>query len=323
MLTGDFSSITRPDAAFTGVRELHSALSIASTVQHSLALHLLGIFNYESTNIFLEKAKVDFTRDTHEIVLSDETIKVIDNNLDSEKLRQVIVKGLTLTLPAAANTPSSTTPMNFVFFDREAGTNRSRLTQFVNVLQATDSPLAGSAGCILNQNLKNYGTSSLYLGLNLTPQQCRDLFINAGGNPSDWTTYLGYACAAEATILNGDPENADRLKLFTAGEAFWKELRDAGAAPNQIRLLSQQGIRQNAIVDVVSVIWWSSAMESYARAISANQSLIAVGKQIVKDATLGFDEPWLILAIWNMLRKPAIETLFTSTLLKRAAGANR
>ncbi|MGA2196927.1 MAG: hypothetical protein ABSH40_16825, partial [Bryobacteraceae bacterium] len=129
------------------------------------------------------------------------------------------------------------------------------------------------------------------------------------------------ACDAEATILDGDVDNADRLKLFTAGEEFWKELRDAGAAPNQIRLLADQGIRPNATVDVTTVIWWSTAMENYAKALAAGQSLIGAGKAVVKAGTLGFDEPWRVLAAWTMLQNPAIDSLFTSSLLKQASGA--
>jgi hypothetical protein len=320
-LTGDFTTITRPKAALAGIRELDSALTVTSSFKHSLTLHLLGIFNWGSTSAFVEKSKVDYTKDTHEIVLSDETIQVMSDNLDSEKLREVVVKGITLTLPASANTPAAATPIHMVFFDRQAATNRSTMRQIVNVLQATSAPSAAGASSLLGRNLSSYGTSSFYLGLNLTPRQCRQLFIDTAGQPYDWTTYLRYACEAEATILDGDPDNADRLKLFTAGEEFWKELRDAGAAPNQIRLLADQGIRPNATVDVTTLIWWSSAMENYAKALAAGQSLVGAGKAVVKDATIGFNEPWLVLATWNMLRNPAIDSLFTSSLLKQASGA--
>src|ERR1017187_1217603 len=101
-LTGDFTTITGPKT-LAGIRELDSALTVTSSFKHSLTLHLLGIFNWGRTNAFVEKSKVDYTKDTHEIVLSDETIQVVSNNLDSEKLREVVLKGITLTLPASAN----------------------------------------------------------------------------------------------------------------------------------------------------------------------------------------------------------------------------
>ncbi len=320
-LTGDFTAITRPGATLAGVRVLDSALSNTSTVTHSLALHLLGIFNWGSTSTFVENSKVDYTKDTHEIVLSDQTVQVATNSLNGEKLRELVVKGITLTLPASANTPAATTPIRMVYFDRQAAINPSTFLQFANVLQATGAPAAAGAKALLGQTLKQYGTSSLYLGLNLVPAQCHQLFVDNTGKPYDWTAYVQYACSAEAVILAGDGSNADRLRLFTAGVDFWKALENAGAAPNVIRLLAAQGIRQNSVVDVLSILWWSQAMGDYARALVRGEPLVGVGQAVAKDSDLGFNEPWLVLAAWTMLGKPAIDIRFTSSLLKQAAGA--
>jgi hypothetical protein len=57
-------------------------------------------------------------------------------------------------------------------------------------------------------------------------------------------------------------------------------------------------------------------MEDYARALAAGKSLVGVGKEVVKDSTQGFSEPWLVLVIWEMLGNPAIDSLFTSSLIK-------
>ncbi len=320
-LTGDFTAITKPNAMLAGIKELDSALTITSTIKHSLGVHLLGIFNYQSINQFVKKSKIDYTKDTHEIVLSDETIEIITNNLDSDKLREVVVKGITLTLPASANTPQAATPLNLVFFLRKAATDKSTMCQEVNVLRATGAPGAAAATSLFQQNLKNYGTSSLCLGLNLNSQQCRQLFLNSSGQPHDWLFFLQFACDAEATILTDDNANDDRRKLFTLGGGFWKQLRDAGAPPNQIALLQSQGIRQQADTDVINLIWWSVAMENYAKAIAANKSIEKAGEGLVKKSTGGFNEPWLVLATWSMLQNPALEVVFTSSLLKPAIAA--
>jgi hypothetical protein len=320
-LTGNFTSFTRPGILLAGVRELDSALTNTSKVTHTLAVHLLGIFNWASTSTFIENSKVDYTKDTHEIVLSDRTIEVASNNLNAGKLREIVVKGITLTLPASANTPEAASPLNLVFFDRQAATGPSTMRQFVNVLQVTGASTLPRAQPLLDQNLQQYGTTSLYLGLNLNPVQCRQLFLDSTGKPFDWTTYVQSACRAECVILAGDAGNADRLRLFSAGLDYWKELESAGAAPNVIRLLANQGIRQNAIVDVITILWWSAAMQDYATALSRNQLLTGAGKAVVKDGTLGFSEPWLVLAVWAMLGKPALDSRFTSSLLKPALGA--
>ena len=320
-LAGDFRAITRAGAALAGIRELDSALTLTAKTKHSLAVHLLGIFNWGSTTEFVQKSKVDYTKDTHEIVLSDETIAVVGNNLKSDKLREVVLKGITLTLPASASTPAAKAPLTLQFFDREAATNPSKMQQFVNVLTAGDAPIAPRAQSLISQNLNDYGTSSLYLGLNLTAAQCQQLFIDKDGIPYTWTNYVDFACRAEAKILDGDASNVGRLKLFTAGIGFWEDLERAGARPNVIRELANAGIPQAAAVDVTALIWWSSAMANYAKALAQHQSLIELGKAVVKDGTLGFNEPWLVLTSWLMLGSPTMNCLFTSSLLDRAAVA--
>ena len=151
-LSGNFTSLTRPGAVLPGIRELDSALTNTSTVTHSLALHLLGIFNWGSTSTFIANSKVDYTKDTHEIVLSDQTIEVATNSLNSEKLREIVIKGVTLTLPASANTPESASPLNLVFFDRQAPASPSAMRQFVNVLRETGAPSAARAQSLLDQS---------------------------------------------------------------------------------------------------------------------------------------------------------------------------
>lgn len=323
-LAGDFTKLTKDGSALAGIRELDSAFTVTSKTTHRLTLHLLGIFNCGSTNEFISKCKADYTKDTREIVLSDETIQIDTNNLKADKLRQIALKGITLTLPASANTPEAKTPISMVYFERKAATDPATMRQFANVLRATGDSAATGASALLNQNLKSYGTSSLYLALKLTPAQCRQLFIDNNGKPFDWSHYLQNACNAEATILDGaeDTVSASRLKLFRAGQAFWNQLREQGAAPNQIRMLADAGIDQSAEVDVITLIWWSCAMSDYAKALAAGQPLDKVGRQVVKDSTLGFDEPWLILATREMLQNPAIEILFTSPTIKRATGVS-
>jgi hypothetical protein len=321
-LAGDFTQITRPNAALTGIRELDSALTVTSKTKHSLALHLLGIYNWGSTSEFVEKSKIDYTHDTHEIVLSDEKIEVMTDNLDAEKLRHVLMQGITLTLPASANTPQSATPISAIFFDSNARTDPPAMRQFVNVLNATGAPGANGATALLNQNLKNYGTASLFLGLNLTPPQCKQLFMNSNSQAYDWTRYADAVCRAQQTILAGDTDHADRLKLYAEDMDFWTELKAAGSQSNQEVSLASRGILlRNVSRDIVTVIWWSDAMANYAKALVGGKPLAGCGKEVVKDATLGFDEPWLVLAVWNMLGKPAVESRFTSPLLERAAAA--
>ena len=142
-----------------------------------------------------------------------------------------------------------------VFFDRKAAAQPSVMRQFVNVLQVTGAPSAGAAKSLLSRNLPNYGSSSLFLGLSLNPMQCRQIFIDGDGKPYDWIHYLRHACNAGAIILDGDGDTVseNRVRLFRAGDGFWKQLRDVGAAPKQVGLLTNAGITPGAEGDVITL----------------------------------------------------------------------
>jgi hypothetical protein len=328
-LRGDFTAITRKGAQFKGIKPLDSALTIAADDTHTLALHFLGIFNASSINEFVAKSKIDFTSDTHEIVLSDEALQVVDNNLDAEKLRKLVLKDITLTLPASANTPDVATPVTLAFLDREASASPAQMRRFVNALEAVGAPNAGAAQTLMSQQLHNYGTCSLFLSLNLNPSQCKRLFLDANGKPYDWTHYLDAMCAAERMIyagLAGDPENAYHLKLFNADRDTWEALEDAGSAPNMKPILEALGMSdveaELAVTDAFTAIWWSEAMANYASALARHKSLVSVGKEVVENSNLGYNEPWMILTTWNLAGKPPITSHFVSSLPQPALGAH-
>jgi hypothetical protein len=321
-LTGNFTALTKPGAALAGIKELDSAFSRTTAVTHTFALHLLGILNSASVHEFVAKSKVDFTTDTHELVLSDETIQVVDNNLDAEKLRKLVLKDMTLTLPASANTPEANTPINLVFLDREGSTSPSKLRQFVNALEALGATEAAEAQSLLARNLGSYGVCSLFLGLNLQPAQCRRLFLGADNQPYDSGFYIGQLCAAQMTILNGlgnEGGAAYRLKVFHAGEDTWNDLHEAGSPPNISRTLRDRlGMSDAeatlAVTDVITALWWADAMSEYAQALAKGQPLEKAGKDMVKDANLGYNEPWMVLASWNLAGRPSMEAKFISSI---------
>jgi hypothetical protein len=328
-LHGDFTAITRTGAQFKAIKALDSALTLTATDTHTLALHFIGILNAASVEEFVAKSKIDFTKDTHEIVLSDETLQVVDNNLDAEKLRKLVLKDITLTLPASANTPDAETPITLAFLDREASTSPSEMRRFVNALEAVGAPNASAVQAMLNQKLHNYGTCSLFLGLNLNPTQCRQLFLDASSKPHDFMYYIDAMCAAEKMIyagLAGDPENAYHLKLFNADRDHWEALQEAGNVPNMKPILEDLGMSdveiQLAATDAFTAIWWSEAMANYAKALAKGQSLVSIGKEVVKDSNLGYNEPWMILTTWNLAGKPTITSDFISSLPQPALGAH-
>jgi hypothetical protein len=325
-LRGDFTALTATEARFAGIELLDSALTVTTAATHTMALHFLGIFNAVNVNTFVAASKIDFTADTHELVLSDETVTVVDNNLDAEKLRQLVIKDMTLTLPASANTKDVAAPITLAFIDREGSTSYSKMHQFVNVLNHLGAPGAAAATALFNRGLDSYGVCGLSLGLSLNPAQCRSLFIGPDG-PYDYHAYIAALCAAEQTILRGDPydNSPARFRLFSADQKAWDDLAEAGAPENIALVLRDLGFDNASqallVTDVITAVWWATAMADYAKALAKGQSLEGVGAEVVKDANLGYNEPWMVLAAWDLAGRPATVTARFFTSLPAVAGA--
>jgi hypothetical protein len=325
-LIGDFTALTKTGAQLNGIRQLDSALTVTTTHTHTFALHLLGIFNAASVNAFVEESKIDFTSDSHEIVLSDESVQVVDNNLDAEKLRKLVLRDITLTLPASANTKDVASPITIAYIDREASTSREKLSQFANVLTYLHAPKAAVTQALLNGNQNQFGVCLLSLALALDPPHCRKLFIGPNG-PYDWRVYVQALCKAEKVILAGNSSTPWRLLLFNANQDTWNDLHEAGADPNIQRILRNLKMSQTqaelATPDVVTAVWWADAMAAYAKALANKQSLEAVGKAVVKDSNNGFNEPWMVLAAWDLAGQPAITAEFVNALPVTGMAAGR
>lgn len=323
-LTGDFTALTATGVQLNGVNQVDSALNITAIHTHTLALHFLGIFNTASISKFVEESEIGFTSDTHEIVLSDETIGTSINNLDAEKLRRFVLKDITLTLPASANTKDVNTPVTLAFIDREGSTSGSKMRQFVNVLNYLGAPKASAAQALLRQNLKSFGVCALSLGLSLDPRQCGQLFAGPNG-AYDWNAYIAAFCKAELVILAGDADSAYRLPLFRADQGTWNRLQEAGSPGNVTPILRSLGMSdtqaQIAFTDVTTAVWWADAMAAYAQALAKGQSLEAAGKEVVKDSNNGYNEPWMVLAAWDLTGKPTIQAQFVTSLPEPAVAA--
>jgi hypothetical protein len=325
-LAGDFTALTKPGAAFPGIRSLDTLLTTTQTITHTFALHLLGIFNAASVHQFLAESSFRASTNTHELILADESIQVLDNNLDAEKLRKLLLRDITLTLPASANTPETNTPLTITYLDRQAAASRSQLQQFVNVLNFLNAPNP-AAEALLNQNLPHYGLCCLALSLALTPAQCRRLYLDPGGQPRPWDFFVTEVCQAQTAILANQPENAYRLQVYATPLAKWTALREAGAAPNQTRILRSLGLSATnaslALNDVIPTIWWAAAMATYAQALADAKPLAKAAKAVLKDSNLGYGEPWMLLSAWNIAGHPPLTTVFTSSQIApaKATGA--
>jgi hypothetical protein len=308
-LKGDFRALTSVAKSLAGIRRLRSVLTKVDTATRSLVLHLFGVFNWGDINSFNKTQVTTDGGETRKVTLSDQSTEVFTSSLRGEKLRKVVLKGITLTQADA-----EPAPVQMVFYHRQADPSPAVKRQLVNILSWVPNALAPEAARALLTEPADAGAIwSLYLGLELNPEQYRGLFLGAGGQARDWTFYIETVCHTQRQLLASATEGIERerLKLYQQDVACWRRLRDAGSDPEMFNVLNQKGIRLLSTTDVVATNWWAAAMEAYAQAVARTDSLERAGECVVKDSTGGFSEPWLILTAWQTLGSPRITCRFT------------
>jgi hypothetical protein len=303
-LRGDFTEITG-GGNLVGIREVETVLTLTLTRTHTLTMHLIGILNFQDVSSFIQKATAGLNKDTGEIVLAAEEIKVVENNFDADHLREVLLRSAMITTAAASSPSSPDFTFKMVFFLRKGQTSRSDMRQFANVLRAVGSPDAKKAEDLLEEKVKHFGAAAIYLSLDLNKDLSLALFQNGDkGRTSD--DYVLAAQNAMRIMLTGDENSENRLRLFSVDLNFWKRLRDAGSRPNVVALLATEGITNNAsVVDFYAVDWWATAIGRVTTALANRQPLLDAEKSALKKSEGGFDVPWALLATYLLLQARA------------------
>ena len=296
-LAGDFRQLTSLGSALAGVSEVKSFSTLTLTNTHTLTIHFLGLLNFCDISTFMKKAKVAHVGDTSEIVLAATDIKVVQNTIDPDHLREVLTKCAMITTAADSSPKNPDFKFQMVFFRKKAAANNSDLRQIYNSLAFVSSPHAAAAKGLLNSSLERRPDVFVYLSLTFDKDLSTEIFKSRS---SDDFVIAGKT--AMAAILADDPDSVSRLPLFSVGLDFWRQLRDAGAAANVERLLTGAGIiNPVSWNDFVTIDWWAQAMGRMAAALAEGTSLMNAEKDVLKDSQAGFDVPWALLATSSLL----------------------
>jgi hypothetical protein len=306
-LKGDFTHITAAGASLAGIKEVSSVSTLTLTTTHTLTIHLLGILNFSDVSSFVQKSKVGLNADSGEVILTASDIKISQNTLDPDHLREILTRSAMITIGAACSPQVPDFTFKMVFFLKKARVSASDLQQFSNVLTAVSSSSAQTAAALLQGSPKQLQDVFLYLSLDLKKETSVSIFLGR--------TYDDFVLAGQkalTTILAGDPDSAGRLPLLSVDLAFWKQLSEAGDRPNILQLLATRGINNEAsATDFLSVDWWAQAMGKVATALANKQPLLDAEKDALKKSEGGFDEPWALLATRLLAGSPPIDSKLT------------
>lgn len=317
-LKGNFTQLTALGSTLAGIHEVKSISTLTLTHTNTLTIHLLGLLNFSDVSTFMKKAKVAHVGDTNDIVLAATDIKVVQNTVDPDHLREVLTRSAMITTAADSSPDNPDFTFQMVFFLKKASVNDSDLRQICNSLAFVSSPDAAAAHALLKRSSGPRPDVYVYLSLTLDKNLSTRIFKS---RTSDDFVIAGQK--AMAAILADDPESATRLPLFSIDLAFWKQLRSSGAAQNVQRLLAERGLTALASwTDFVTIDWWAQAMGNMAAAIAAGKSPMDAEKDVLKDSQAGFDVPWALLATSSLLPEPApVRTNFTVSGAEKTATA--
>ncbi|HEX4231748.1 MAG TPA: hypothetical protein VHZ07_23980 [Bryobacteraceae bacterium] len=309
-LRGDFTQLTNPGLRLAGIRDIDTITTTTLGAKHELTIHLLGILNFSDVSSFVQRAKTGLNPQTGEVVLTSTDIKVVENNVEPDRLREALLRSAMITTAAASSPQSPDFTYRMVFFDRKARPSPSDLRQFANVLQAVGSQD--------RPNLEQTGAAAIYLSLNLNKELSLGLFRSRTVDD-----FIRAGQRALKTILNGDDLAARRLRLADIDAVFWKEVSAQGSRDNVLRLLATKGISDSASsTDFFSIDWWAQAMGKISGAIAGQKPLREAEKDALKLSQGGFDMPWALLATYYLLAPQAqVDAKFTRAGATIAAGA--
>jgi hypothetical protein len=315
-LKGDFTQITATGSTLAGIQEVDSADTLTLTATHTLTIHLLGILNFNDVNSFVRKSKIAVNGDTGEVVLNATDIKITENRIATDHLREVLARSSIITTAAASSPQIPNFTFKSVFFLKKANLSSSDLRQFSNVLKSVSSPDAEQAEALLVGPPSAVHDVVIYLSLALDKDSSLSIFKN---RTSDDFVIAGQN--AMKTILSGDPDSASRLPLFSLDLDFWKTLRrDGGTRQNVLALLATKGITNLASpVDFFSVDWWAQAMGKVADALAEGQPLMNAEKSALEHSNGGFDVPWALLATRLLAGSPPLVSHLTHSAVKTLA----
>lgn len=282
-LEGDLTALVSADAALpSGVTILKTLISSSKTLQHSLKVNLLGIYNVLEVSKLVTKNSVAWDATTGELVLSDnvseDRIDIVASTLqakDSDKLREILSEHflITATYRAASNVvggPDVSALQSY--FHLEQNPSRSRMRDYL----ALSSVLGLQAGSVAMAELgpiDDYGKTTVYAEAAYTNAAFRSLFFNGSAplNPSI------YAAAGRQAITNlvaaGDSDDF-RLKLAT-NDTLFNQLQDIGNVKSAefAEACVSAGVPQGMVpvvgTDYLNVVWFQSAMVNAAKQLSA------------------------------------------------------
>jgi hypothetical protein len=315
-------------------------------------INLLGILNVASFVELVREGTVLFDPVSGALTAADRVsarrirVKEMPLASDPEKLRKLLFESLMITAAYRASRALGTAltlTADQTYLEQRGRTRRQDLEDHYRALIALGLCDERERDARLSTETE-FGASTFVIENSFDAAACDAMFLDADGTPHPVEHYEAIGRRSLlALIPAGDPARAYR-RVALESDTVWARVRLAGAAigsvlPGQIR----DNPLRLAVVrgDVVTILWWASAMSRAARELVATRTFIgqrdaaslaadpaftkarnelseALGK-VVATTEARFDDPWDVLAMDGAAaRLGRLEAMIISTRVAAA-----
>lgn len=293
-------------------------------------INLLGFINVASFARLVQEGSLTFDATTGALTAADrvtsERIRVDARPFesDSRKLREVILQSLMVTA-AYKSSGALGTSMSLsaaqMYLEQQGRARRADLERYYELLIGLGLCDDGERRERLGSEV-DFGSTTFVVENKFDDAACDAMFIDADGTPHSQRHFEQLGRLAFLTLISpADPEDSFR-RFALETDATWEAVRDFGS---ELTLALPSHIRDNALRlartrgDIVTIIWWASAMHKAATELVVMRKFIAgrsaeklaadpafdKARRKLTDALGGvasttkafFDDPWDMLAM--------------------------
>jgi hypothetical protein len=298
-LEGDLSALVSADSDLpAGIELVKTLVSKSTTLQHSLKVNLLGIYNVLEVSKLVAEGSTAWDATTGEIVLTDklseDRIEVITSTLqvkDSDKVRQLLAEHFLVTASYRAVSKILGGPdVSGVqtYFHLEQNPNASRMRDYLLLSVALGlQPEAAATGAV--SAIDDYGKTTVYAEARYNNAAFRSLFFN-GNALLDPDIYASAGREAIKTLVAPGDSDDFRLKLAT-NDALFQKLQEIGNTQSGefANACVGAGVPRDMVqfvgVDYINIVWFQSAMQN------AGKQLFAIDQYLQGNTSVDPNDP--------------------------------
>jgi hypothetical protein len=326
-LEGDLSSLVSTDTVPpTGIKVVKTLTSSSTTLQHSLKVNLLGIYNVLEVSKLVTQGSTAWDAATGELVLTDKVtedrIEVITSTLqakNSEKVRQLLAEHFLVTASYRAVSkllggPDVSGLQSYFHLEQNPSASRMRDYLLLSAVLGLQSAAAatGALGAI-----DDYGKTTVYAEAAYNNSAFRSLFFNGNALLDPGLYASAGREAIKSLVAVGDSDDF-RLKLAT-NDALFQQLQGIGNPANGefVDACMNAGVPRDMVpvvgTDYLNIVWFQSAMQNAGKQLAAidlylngnpsvdpnNHDFLGLKKKlaaslatVVQRATADFGGPW-------------------------------